>query len=366
MLRNTDLNFQHAQLKDELLAMFQDLLNENQFIGGSIVAEFERAFSKKIGSGFSLGVGNGTDALEIAIMALDLKEGSKVIVPANSFVASAEAVVNAGYIPVFADVDESMNIDTESLERVFTNDVSAVIFVPLYGNPTNVDKVLDFCRAHNLALIEDCAQSHFAELDGTKSGDFGDISAFSFFPGKNFGALGDGGLIYSKSKNLAERARIIANHGRVERDNHEKIGRNSRLDSIQAGFLNVKLQIADEMTSSRRKNASRYQANLSMEGGLLLPQVSDNAAPVYHQFVIRCESRDQLQNYLIEKNIEARVIYPKAIPLHSAFEDHQEGEWGNAERFSSEILSLPVGEHLTLEDIDFVSSAVKGFFKQGS
>ena len=362
MLQNTDLSYQHNLVRDELLQTFDRLLTINQFIGGEVVADFEAEFSSLIGKGFSVGVGNGTDALELAISSLRLKRGGKVILPANSFAATAEAVVNSGLTPLFADVDESMNLDPSSVERLISDEVAAIIFVPLYGNPTNADKIKELAHANLIFMIEDCAQAHFAELGETKAGDFGHISSFSFFPGKNFGALGDAGLVYSKNKNLIERVRLLANHGRKDRDSHMEIGRNSRLDSIQAGFLRVKLKIADSIVQGRRRNARRLISELSGLQEVTLPLFDDQAKPVFHQFVIRTDERDDLKDYLLSKGVEARVIYPKVIPLQEAFLRYQKGEWSQAEKFSSQILSIPVGEHLSSSEVDFISDSVKSFF----
>ena len=360
-IAHTDLEYQHRALHSELFGIFQDHLETSDFIRGDAVAQFEENFSSYLGADHAVGVGNGTDALELCLESLELERGSRVAVPANSFVASAEAVVRSGLTPVFVDVDDSMNISVDSL-RAVSKRVSAVLAVHLYGVPSSIAEIAEFCASEGIALIEDCAQAHGALANGSAVGTYGKCAAFSFFPGKNLGALGDGGAVVTQDKATEERIRRLANHGRLGREDHIIVGRNSRLDSMQASFLSLKLRHLEKWNQSRRDNALIYFEELDQLPVIQLPKNNIKDLPVWHQFVIRVdpELRDSLALFLREKEIETRVIYPRVIPDTPAF-SKSEGHWRNARAFSREILSLPIAEHLSESDIRMVARHVSVF-----
>ena len=304
---------------------------------------------------------NGTDALEIAIEALNLPKGSEFIVPANSFIASSESVTRSGHKVVFCDCDENnYTVSISSLKSKITPNTKAIIAVHLYGHPCDMDEILSIAKEYDLKVIEDCAQSHGAEYEGKKVGAIGDIGTFSFYPGKNLGAYGDGGAILTNDENLAKKCKMIANHGRIEKYNHEFEGRNSRLDGLQAAILSVKLNHLDAWTDARIKVADYYLENLKDVDGIILPKRENWAKQVYHLFVIRTKKRDELQEYLKENGIQSGVHYPISLPKLQAYDyTGQASEDFFANKSDVELLSLPIGEHLTLDDIKKVIKQIK-------
>jgi dTDP-4-amino-4,6-dideoxygalactose transaminase len=314
--------------------------------------------------GESLKFGNGTDALEIAIESLNLPKGSEIIVPANSFIASSEAVTRVGHKVVFCDCDENnYTISIKSLKEKITDKTSAVIAVHLYGHPCDMDEVLKIAKEYNLRVIEDCAQAHGAEYKGKKVGAIGDIGTFSFYPGKNLGAYGDGGAIVTNDENLAKKCKMISNHGRVEKYNHEFESRNSRLDGLQAAILSVKLKYLDNWTNARIKVADYYIKNLKDIDSIVLPRREDWAKQVYHLLVIRTKKRNKLQKYLNKNGIQTGIHYPISLPKLKAYKYlKQDKEGFFANKVDSELLSLPIGEHLSEDDLKKVVDAIKGFF----
>lgn len=358
MIRHTDLNYQHGLLRNELVKAFEESLSDNSFIGGDAVSRFESDFARFSKAEHVVGVGNGTDALELILSASNLAPRSKVIVPANTFVATVEAVLNANLRPVFSDVDETFNLSPESVASLIDEETSAIIFVNLYGSTENIVNVRDIAIENNLTLIEDCAQAHGAESPLGPAGTVGSAGAFSFFPGKNLGGLGDAGAVVSSQLEIIRDVRALANHGRVSREDHTRVGRNSRLDALQARFLSLKLRYIQSWTSQRIRNAEVYLQELRGVPGLVLP-TSREGVNVYHQFVVRTKEREKLRSRLQRENVETRIIYPRVIPDYSAYTALAEGHWQNAREYSHEILSLPVGEHLTELEILKVAQIIK-------
>lgn len=359
LVRMGDLSKQYFAIKDELQAAWSDSLEKARFIGGNEVANFESQFGDFLGVPHVAGVANGTDALEIILEALNLEHGERVIVQANSFVASAEAVLNAGLQLGLVDVDRNFSIDLINLEEELKVGAAALIVVHLYGHPQPMPEVLSLAIKYGVKVIEDCAQSHGTMLDGKTVGTFGDAGAFSFYPGKNLGAFGDAGAVVTKEPDLIERVRRISNHGRLSKYDHDIRGRNSRLDSLQASVLRLKLPFLPEWNQLRQRNADRYRSNLRACSGVVLPPKIEGST--YHHFVVQAEDRNGLQQHLSAKGIETGIHYPTSLSQveylrGSAFNTP------NAEYLSSRILSLPVAEHLSLEDIDFVSSEIQDFF----
>ncbi len=364
MIKFLDLYHQYRTIQPEVDAAIQKTIETAAFIGGRSVRIFEDAFARYQQADHCVGVANGTDALEIAIEALGLPEGSEVIVPANSFISSSEAVTRSGHKVVFADVDpETYTIDLADLERRITALTRAVVAVHLYGHPCDMSGLLGIAKRHNLKLVEDCAQAHGAEYRGRRVGALGDIGTFSFYPGKNLGAYGDAGAILTNNAELAMKCRMIANHGRVEKYNHIIEGRNSRLDGLQAAILNVKLTHLDGWIERRNAIAKRYMLGFNDIGGLTLPTVRGGARHAFHLFVVRLAERNSLKTHLDQSGIESGIHYPIALPKLAAYSYlNQAREPMRANAMDAEVLSLPMGEHLTNAEVDTVIDAVKAFF----
>ena len=364
MVKFLDLETQYRKIRTEIDSALHDVIANSEFIGGSYVRKFESQFADYCNVEHCIGVGNGTDALEIAIEALELPAGSEIIVPANSFIATSEAVTRQGHRVIFADCDsETYTISTSDLLRRITSNTKAIIAVHLYGHPCDMDELRLIAKNHQLYLIEDCAQSHGAEYKGAKVGSIGDIATFSFYPGKNLGAYGDGGAIATNSSALAKRARMIANHGRISKYDHEFEGRNSRLDGIQAAVLSVKLRHLDEWTKRRISVADFYLSRLCKVEQIVLPVRKEWALQVYHLFVIRTTRRDELRKSLTERGIQTGIHYPISLPKLKAYEGlGQSGEQMFANKADSTLLSLPIGEHLTRKDLERTASAIEEFF----
>lgn len=365
MVKFLDLKYQYKTIKNEIDETIQSVIMESAFIGGKYVEKFEKEFAKYQDALFCIGVGNGTDALEICIEALNLPLDSEIIVPANSFIASSEAITRSGHKVVFCDCDEhNYTLSINSLKAKITSKTKAVIAVHLYGHPCDMDEILALSEVYNFKVIEDCAQAHGAEYKGKKVGTIGDIGTFSFYPGKNLGAYGDGGAIVTNNESLANKCKMIANHGRIEKYNHEFEGRNSRLDGLQAAILSTKLKHLDLWTDVRIELANYYLENLKNLKNIVLPKRENWAKQVYHLFVIRIQKRDELKDYLKDNNIESGIHYPIALPKLKAYEYlDQANENFIANKVDCELLSLPIGEHLSNEDLDQVISAIKKYIK---
>lgn len=365
MIKFLDLHSQYLSIKDEVDAAIFEVINESCFIGGIHVKKFETNFANYQQSTYCIAVGNGTDALEIAIEALNLPKNSEIIVPANSFIASAEAVTRAGHKVVFCDVsEEDYTIDINSLKSHITNNTAAIIAVHLYGHPCDMDSIQKITNSHNIKIIEDCAQAHGAEFMGKRVGSIGDIAAFSFYPGKNLGAYGDGGAITTNNEVLAEKCRKIANHGRLSKYDHEFEGRNSRLDGLQAAILNVKLKYLEEWTNKRISAADNYLRLLTGIDDIILPVRQSWARQVYHLFVIRSEKRDLIKEDLKKHGVESGIHYPIALPKLKAYRHlNQFNDKGFAWESDDKLLSLPINETISVDDIKFISQIIRSSVK---
>jgi dTDP-4-amino-4,6-dideoxygalactose transaminase len=364
MIKFLDLAVQYESIKLEIDTAIANVIRDTAFIGGKYVKEFEQQFADYVGAKHCIGVANGTDALEIAIEALNLPHGSEIIVPGNSFIASAEAVTRCGHRVVFADVDHgNYTLTAETVRCKLTERTKAIIAVHLYGHPCDMEALLGICKEHGLKLIEDCAQAHGAQYKGCSVGTFGHFAAFSFYPGKNLGAYGDAGAITSQDEVLAIRARKIANHGRIAKYDHEFEGRNSRLDGLQAAILSAKLPHLESWTKRRIEIADYYLEQLAGIDGLILPLRQPWAKQVYHLFVVRTTKRDELKSYLAERGIETGVHYPIALPKLDAYSYLGIPDiTAFYNQTDKTLLSLPIGEHLTLDDANEVAEAVREFF----
>lgn len=363
MVKFLDLVGQYHSIKDDIDAAISRVITTSAFIGGPDLKAFESEFAAFQQAEHCIGVANGTDAIEIAIEALDLPAGSEILVPANSFIASSEAVTRSGHRVVFCEADAvSYTLDMADIERRITPKTKAIIAVHLYGHPCDMTGLMDLAERHGLKIIEDCAQAHGAEIDGRRIGAIGHISAFSFYPGKNLGAYGDGGAILTNDADLARKARMIANHGRIDKYDHQFEGRNSRLDGLQAAILRAKLPRLDGWIDRRNSVAQRYLAGLQGLEWLSLPTIKQNVRHAFHLFVIRTAHRDALQTWLKEQGVDSGVHYPIALPDLAAYAYLRDDSTPTlASDLAPTLLSLPMGEHLSEADVDQVIAAVRSF-----
>ena len=363
MIKFLDLHAQYLSIKDQVDAAMADVIARTAFINGPDVGAFEKAFAEYQQVAHCVGVANGTDAIEIAIEALDLPAGSEIIVPANSFIASSEAVTRQGHRVVFADAHpDTFLLDLDDVRRRLTPRTKAVIVVHLYGRPMDMDALGAIAREHGLKIIEDCAQAHGAEWRGTRVGGLGDVATFSFYPGKNLGAYGDGGAITTQDADLAKRCRMIANHGRTAKYDHQFEGRNSRLDGLQAAILNAKLPHLDGWIDRRNAIAAVYVEELAGIQGLTIPTLPENGRHAFHLFVVRTDTREELAAFLKERGVETGVHYPIALTKLQAYEYlGQADEDMFANRSDRTLLSLPIGDHLTPDDARRVAALVREF-----
>jgi dTDP-4-amino-4,6-dideoxygalactose transaminase len=357
-----DLKLQLDTLQPQMGNAIQSIIERTAFVGGSEIAAFETEFAAYCEVAGAVGVGNGTDAIEIALWILGVGSGDEVIVPSHTFIASAEPIVRLGATPVFVECDAAFyTIDVEACRRAVTKRTKAIIAVHLYGQPCDMDPINEIAKEYGLKVVEDAAQAHGARYKGRRVGTLGDIATFSFYPGKNLGAYGDAGAIVSNDLALLDRARRIANHGRAknEKFNHSRIGCNSRLDGIQAAVLRVKLQHLDKWNERRRAVAARYSAGL--KDVVQVPVDPNYAESVYHLYVIQSQDRDKLRDALGEEDIQTGLHYPVAVHQHGGFRDYFQDEEISlpvTEQAVSRILSLPIFPKITDEQIDCVIAAV--------
>lgn len=358
-----DLRAQTANLRAQIEPAIAHVLANAAFIGGAEVEQFEREFGAFIGAN-ALGVGNGTDALEIAVEALNLPKDSEVLLPANTFAASAEAIARNQLRLVFVDCDSTYTMSIADLERKITPQTSAIMAVHLYGQSADMHAICALAKQHGLRIIEDCAQAHGASFASQKVGTFGEIACFSFYPGKNLGAYGDAGAIVSNNTKLLATCRQIAHHGGLQKYEHTRIGRNSRLDSLQAAILRIKLPHLAAWNAQRDTIAREYMRLLADTKGLVLPTLHPQAQSVWHLFVVRIldGKRDSVRQKLAEAGIETGLHYPKALPSCAAYQDVpfvRTSPTPNACAWESEILSLPMGEHLDTAQAREVADALR-------
>lgn len=364
MILNADPRAGFLAHEAELRAAIERVLAGGRYILGPEVEAFEKEFSDYQGGGFCLGVANGTEALELALRALDIGPGDRVVTVANTVSATVAAIQQTGAEPVFVDVDpNTLLLDPDALKALLHNPpprLKALIPVHLYGQQADMRALLELARAHGLSVIEDCAQAHGAEFDGKKAGTWGDLAAFSFYPTKNLGALGDGGAVFTRNPSLAERIRLLRQYGWNKRYVSEIPGRNSRLDELQAAVLRVKLGHLDHENARRSAYASRYLDLLRKAPGLRLPGVSPGQRPVWHQFVIRHPDREALRVHLEKAGVQTAVLYPTPLHQQPAFAV-ADLSLPATEKACSELLCLPCHPQLSERDIDTVASEILRF-----
>lgn len=353
----------HQALAQALQDKFSEVLAEGVFSAGKEVDALEKNIGKLLGLPTAIACSNGTDALELALRGLGIGHGDEVIVPALTWASTAEAVVNVGAQPVFCDVDKAGLIAVPEAEKRLSSKTRAVIPVHLYGKMVDMTHLMDFAGRFGLKVIEDAAQALGASLAGRSAGTWGDVGCFSFYPTKNLGALGEAGLMTTSDKAVEKKIRIMLNHGQSERDVHPLVGRNSKIDSLQAGFLNVKLSYFKDWQNWRKKLAGIYLDELQVVPGLWLPESILGENHNAHLFTIRLEERDGLRSYLEDKGIGTAIHYPKPLPLTEAFGRHNSCPM--AEKISNSTLSLPLHPFLKEEEVLYICRAVRRFFLIG-
>lgn len=331
-----------------------DVLRSGWYILGKEVQEFEKEFAEYLGVKNVVGVDNGLNALVLTFRALEIGEGDEVIVQGNTYIASVMGISMNGATPVFVEPDEFFNMDMDKVEEKVTPKTKAILVTHLYGQASNMERVIEICKKHNLKLVEDCAQSHGAQFDGKMTGSFG-IGCFSFYPSKNLGAFGDGGAIATNDDELAQKIKVLRNYGSEKRYYNQVVGYNSRLDEIQAGLLRVKLSHLNELTEERKRITKRY-INEIKNPLIELPKVREKSTHIWHLFVIKCKNRDKLQQYLSEHGIGTVIHYP--IPPHMSeaykYLRIEKGQLPITEKYAETVLSLPMYNGMKDEEIEYV------------
>lgn len=351
------------ELNDDLRSAFNRVFERSWYIGGKEDETFEQSFADFCGSRYCVGVGNGLDALMLILKALDIGQGDEVIVPSNTYIATALAVTYVGAKVVFVEPDiRTFNINPDLIEAAVTSSTKAIMPVHLYGQACDMDPIIAIAKKYHLFIVEDCAQAHGATYKGKKVGTFGIASGFSFYPGKNLGALGDAGAVVTDNKEIAEKVRALSNYGSDYKYHHIYKGHNSRLDEIQAAFLSAKLPHLERMNAERRRIASRYLSEIH-HPDVVLPYVPQNCTPVWHIFGIRTSRRDDLEKYLNDNGIGTNKHYPIPMHLQECYKDlgFSEGDYPIAEEISSTELSLPMYYGMTDEEIEYVINTINNF-----
>lgn len=360
-IKFVDLLRSHERIRNEINKILCEVIDSSAFINGKWVREFETNFSHYIGTKYSLGVASGSDALYLGLNALGIGRGDEVIVPSFTFTSTVDAVVRNGATPVFVDIEDNYNISYESLRRAITKKTKAVIVVHLYGNPANMREIMEITHDKDITLIEDSAQAHGAEVEGRKAGSFGDLACFSFYPTKNLGGFGDGGAVCTNNDELMEKIIMLREYGQKEKYHHEFIGVNSRLDTLQAAILNIKLSYLENWNENRRRSARLYSEFLS-QTNVVLPSETKDSKHVYHLYVIREQKRDSLKHFLELSGISTGIHYP--IPVHLLNSYRKIGirnSLEKTERFSREVISLPMFPFITEAEIEYVCQKVVEF-----
>lgn len=355
---------QHASIKAELLEAVTNIIDHGKFILGDEVEEFEKRFAELCGVRFAVGVNSGTDALILALRALGIGPGDEVITVPNSFIASTSCIMLVGARPVFVDVREDYNMNPAQIEQAITSKTKAILPVHLTGRPADMDPIMEVAKRHSLHVVEDCAQAVLAEYRGRRGGSFGMIGCFSLHPLKTLNACGDGGVLTTNNEAVYEKLKILRNHGLQTRDDCVVWSINSRLDTIQAAILLVKMKYLEVWTEKRRSNAAFYQRALARVPSLQLPYDQPKELAVYHMFVIQAERRDELKQHLADCGVATAIHYPVPIHLQKAAKclGYGPGSFPVAERQAKQILSLPVYPELRTADLEYVVEAIRAFY----
>ena len=355
-----DYGFQKYQQEFEEKAL--SVLRSGWYVLGNEVKTFEERFAEYTGASYCVGLASGLDALWIGCKMLGIGPGDEVIVQANTYIASVMGISMNGATPIFTEPDEYFQIDADKIEEKITAKTKAIMVVHLYGHVADMDKIVSLCKKYNLKLIEDCAQSHGATYKGKMTGTFGDVGCFSFYPSKNLGAFGDAGALVTNDPKIAEETRIYRNYGSEKRYYNKVVGANSRLDELQAGLLNVRLSHMDEITEERKRLCANY-TNKLCNPSIYLPKERENTSTVWHQYVIRCDRREELIAYLNEKQIGTIIHYPIPPHLSEAYQylGHKKGEFPITENYADTVLSIPLYNGMTEEEQQYVIDAINAF-----
>ncbi len=361
-----DLKKQYLSIQSHVDQAMADVFDQTAFIGGKFPAKFEKEYAQKYGTKHCIAVANGTDALYITLKMLGIGKGDEVITTACSWISTSETISQTGATPIFVDIDEYFLIDTSKIEAKITSKTKAILPVHLYGQMADITTIQTLCNKHKLQLIEDCAQAHFAELDGQKAGITGTAGTFSFYPAKNLGAYGDAGCIITNDDKLALQCRKFANHGGVTQHDHDTEGINSRMDGLQASILSVKLPFLDQWTVKRQENAQLYSDLLKEVKEIKLPKIKENATHVFHLFIIETQQREELQQHLAQHEVGTAIHYPTPLPFLKCYQHlgAKKEDFPQALHKQNQILSLPIYPELTTQQIEFVCQLIKDFFTQ--
>jgi len=361
-----DLKAQLPQIRAEIEERFSAIIENTAFICGKEVREFETAFSKLHGARYGVGLSSGTHGNHLALLCCGVNQGDEVILPVNTFIATAEAITYSGAIPVFVDVEETtFNIDVNKIEEKITPRTKAINPVHLFGQPADLEPIIEIAKNNNLFVIEDAAQAHLAEYDKRRVGGIGEIASWSFYPGKNLGAWGEAGALTTNNEEVYQKAKKLRDHGAERKYNHELVGFNYRMAEFQAAVLNVKMKYIENWTEMRRINAGKYNKVLKDIEQVVTPSELGGAKHVYHLYVVRVRDRSRLQMYLSENGVGTGLHYPVPLHLTQAYAHlgHQKGDFPVAERLAEEILSLPMYPELSEEQIECVGDQIKAFYE---
>jgi dTDP-4-amino-4,6-dideoxygalactose transaminase len=363
-----DLKSHHAPMLDEINRAIQEVIDCSAFAGGPFVADFEQDFAAYCRVPYALGVGSGTEALWLSLLACDIGPGDEVITVPSTFMATAEAITYSGARPVFVDVDErTYTMNPEALQNALTTRTKAIIPVHLFGQPADMDPIVEFARKHGLYVIEDACQAHGAEYKGRRVGALGDTACFSFYPGKNLGAFGEAGAVVTGSEDLQQKIKILRDHGQVRKYFHNKVGWNCRMDGIQGAVLRIKLRYLEAGNQGRRAHAAHYDAALGEVNGVVTPLNASYASHVYHVYAIRVNQRDEVMKCLCDQGIATGIHYPVPVHLQEAYRSlgYDRGAFPIAERCAAEFVSLPMYPELTEAQLEIVIEGVKEAVARG-
>jgi dTDP-4-amino-4,6-dideoxygalactose transaminase len=363
MIPCLDLKRQHQSIKKEIFEAFEKVYENTAFSGGPFVEEFEKAFATYCNTKYAIGVNNGTTALHLAMLALNIGVGDEVIIPANTFIATAWGVSHAGATPVFVDCDaDTWEIDTTKIEDAITPKTKAIIGVHLYGQPFDIDAVKQICHKHNLFLIEDAAQAQGAKYKGNPVGGFGEMACFSFYPGKNLGACGEAGGLTTNSEKYTKHLQSLRNHGSVVRYYHDEIGYNMRMGGLEGASLNIKLKYLENWNNRRRVIAKRYLSEIK-NAKIKMQKQPENTDSIFHLFVVTTEHKDLFVNHLADNGIAAAFHYPVPCHLQKAYSylEHKPGDFPNSEYLAAHCVSLPMFAELTDEEVNKVIEVVNSY-----
>jgi UDP-2-acetamido-2-deoxy-ribo-hexuluronate aminotransferase len=354
-----DIKAQHEPIKEEIKAALKEILDSGRFILGKNVGSLESEISSYLGAKHAVGLASGTDALYLSLRALDIQQGDEVITTPFSFIATAEAITYVGAKPVFVDIDkDTLNMDIERIEEKITPNTRAIIIVHLFGLPADMNELMALAKKYNLKVIEDCAQAYGAKYRDSYVGSMGDCGCFSFYPSKNLGAYGDGGMLTTNSPEINEKVRVLRNHGTVGAYEHDFIGYNSRLDEIQAAILRIKQKHIDEYNEKRRHIARLYSSLL--RDVVECPATKDDRTHVYHQYTIRSSERDRIAQALKENSVSSVIYYPRPMHFQVAFKflGHKEGDFPESEAAAKEVISIPIYPELSPETAEFIAQII--------